>query len=336
MRLEEGRQVAEAFVFVKEENMRMRYRPRRETPVEVRSHSDRDHPNRIVYAEGIDYVVDAENRVIRRTEESRIPDWSRHALYGIQVFDHALFPQCGNRDYTVYADYECDPDGQCESNIACGSGIRCGLERWTAKLQAGEETLIVVYGDSISAGGDASEEKFAFSHRFVRYVNAMYPDSRVALENKAKGGETSGGGRERIETDVIPLLPDVVTIGYGMNDQNLYEEGIDTPLPDFERNYRHMIEAVQQAGDCEIVLVTPCSPNPLWRYSSGWIGEYADVIRRLGSEYGAGVADVHTLWEQELEAGKTPESLLLNNINHPNDYGHLLYFKAFQLLLSSK
>ncbi|WP_167859665.1 SGNH/GDSL hydrolase family protein [Paenibacillus cymbidii] len=57
------------------------------------------------------------------------------------------------------------------------------------------------------------------------------------------------------------------------------------------------------------------------------------MMRRLGAEYGIGVADAHALWKQELAAGKTPESLLLNNINHPNDYGHGVYFSAFADLL---
>ncbi|HOJ11894.1 MAG TPA: hypothetical protein PK733_15070 [Clostridiales bacterium] len=39
---------------------------------------------------------------------------------------------------------------------------------------------------------------------------------------------------------------------------------------------------------------------------------------------------------EELVAGKSHESLLLNNINHPNDYGHWLYFKALERLLSEE
>ncbi|WP_130610482.1 hypothetical protein [Cohnella abietis] len=57
-------------------------------------------------------------------------------------------------------------------------------------------------------------------------------------------------------------------------------------------------------------------------YKSGDIHHYAEMIRRLGDEYGIGVTVAHILWQQELNAGKTPESLLLNNINHPNGYGH--------------
>jgi hypothetical protein len=36
------------------------------------------------------------------------------------------------------------------------------------------------------------------------------------------------------------------------------------------------------------------------------------------------------LWQEELAAGKSHESLLLNNLNHPNDYGHEVYYKALK------
>jgi acyl-CoA thioesterase I len=36
---------------------------------------------------------------------------------------------------------------------------------------------------------------------------------------------------------------------------------------------------------------------------------------------------VYGPWMKVLER-KDPESLLANNINHPNDFGHWLYFQA--------
>jgi len=333
MKLEKGKQNAEAFVFVREDWMPLRYRPLPDGRIEVDSHADRRHAERMVYEEGIDFEADIAGGRIRRTPGSRIPDWSRHPLYGIPHFDHALFANCGNKDFTVYASYRCSRYER-EERRSSGGEIAGGvLARWTAKLQAGEETLYVVYGDSISAGGDASAPGFAYGDQFLCGVRERYPGSRTRLINKAKGGETSLGGKERIDREVISLRPDLVSIGYGMNDQNLYEHGVDVPPPAFESNFRYMIEAVLKVEGCALALVTPCSPNPLWRYASGRMSEYAEVIRRLGTEYGVAVADVHAAWERELAAGKTPECLLLNNINHPNDYGHLLYAKALIALL---
>ena len=40
-------------------------------------------------------------------------------------------------------------------------------------------------------------------------------------------------------------------------------------------------------------------------------------------------ADVYHLWMQ-ITGKKKPEDLLGNNINHPNDFGHWIYFQALQ------
>ncbi|WP_206669875.1 hypothetical protein [Paenibacillus luteus] len=50
-----------------------------------------------------------------------------------------------------------------------------------------------------------------------------------------------------------------------MNDQNLYEHGVGVTPEDFGYNLRHIIEAIRSNGDTDILLVTPCEPNPLWR-----------------------------------------------------------------------
>ncbi|MGG1555923.1 SGNH/GDSL hydrolase family protein [Paenibacillus ferrarius] len=301
----------------------------------MRSHADEDHPDTISYTEGIDFIVDYDRSVIRRTKESRVPDWSRHELYGQTAFDHAAFPNCSNRAFTVYGDYVYVSDPFTASFVAPDSGNRAGVERWLSKLRRGEESSIVVFGDSISAGGEASEEKFKYANRVHQFLIDEYPRSRIRLLNKSVGGETSKDGMNRLQRDVIALNPDLVIIGFGMNDQNKYGDGVGVPLADFESNLRQMVEAVKELGNSDLVLVTPCLPNPTWWYASGLTGGYAEVIRRLGREYGVGVADVTAIWEQELAAGKSPGSLLLNNINHPNDYGHWLYFQAFVPLLKA-
>jgi hypothetical protein len=40
-------------------------------------------------------------------------------------------------------------------------------------------------------------------------------------------------------------------------------------------------------------------------------------------------ADVFTNWDR-IAARKKPEDFLGNNINHPNDFGHWIYFRVFQ------
>jgi len=325
-------QFAEAFVFVKEDPLPFRYPPTDGKTMELRSHSDPAHPDGIRYEEGRDYIVDYGKGTIRRTAGSRIPDGAGHPMYGAAEFDHWLYPDYSNRSFTVYADYLTDAE-RTDGRFTKEDVDRFGpLERIARKLASGGEATYVVYGDSISAGGEASTERLAYYGRFSDTLEALYPQGRIRLVNKSVGGETSEGGASRIR-EVVALRPDLVSIGYGMNDQNRHEDGNSVPLTKFESNLRYMIETIRKECGSDIVLVTPCEPNPRWRHTSGATPRYAETIRTVGAEYGIGVADAHELWLQELSAGKTPESLLLNNINHPNDYGHWIYSCAFASML---
>lgn len=325
--------ISESFVFVKEERLPLRHQPLPGMRVRMYGSSDAHDSNRIEYAEGSDYVYDHAEGTIRRTPASSIPDWANHPMHGLtKRFDHLDYEDYSNNRYTVYAEYEY---GIFRDRLTAGDrarGLGAMLPKAVSKLQAGEEVVYAVYGDSISAGGEASAERFAFYRRFADYLEGLFPGGSIRIVNVAVGGESSEGGAARAASDLLPLKSDLVSIGYGMNDQNLYEHGVAVTPEEYERNLRQIIDAVKENGDADLLLLTPCEPNPLWRHTSGRMDEYGDVVRRLGRLYGVAVADVQALWKQELSAGKTPESLLLNNVNHPNDYGHYLYFQALTMI----
>ena len=54
---------------------------------------------------------------------------------------------------------------------------------------------------------------------------------------------------------------------------------------------------------------------------------YAAATEAVAWEKQCAYADVYHLWSQ-FAGKKKPEDLLGNNINHPNDFGHWLYFQA--------
>jgi hypothetical protein len=61
------------------------------------------------------------------------------------------------------------------------------------------------------------------------------------------------------------------------------------------------------------------------------MGDYADATRSVADEMHAAYADVYGVWQKVLQR-KDPSSLLGNNINHPNDFGHWLYVQALDAL----
>jgi lysophospholipase L1-like esterase len=112
-----------------------------------------------------------------------------------------------------------------------------------------------------------------------------------------------------------------------MNDHNV--GGV--PVPQFAANLRDMIARIRRATAAEVVLCSAFPPNPRWKFGSHRMAEYAEATRGVAEETGCAYADVFTNW-QAVAARKQPEDLLGNNINHPNDFGHWIYFRVLEAL----
>ncbi len=285
----------------------------------------------LLFSEGHDYIIDYELGTIKRTVQSRIPDWQEHPMYGKAGFDHRDYPDYSNARFTCTIDYSTMAVGKAE---AIEEKIKpLLLSQLHERISRQREVTYVVFGDSISTGAEASIKELAYHNRFAAALRNRYPHTEIRVEMMALGGEGSRRGLERIE-DIIALQPELVTIGYGMNDQNRQPDGTNsTPLEEFEQNISEMVSRIRQHTSAQIIVITPCLPNPNWIFASENVTDYAEAIRRIGYTSGVVVADVQRLWLDELAAGKTHESLLLNNINHPNDYGHRLYYSALEGLL---
>ncbi|CAN7410176.1 SGNH/GDSL hydrolase family protein [Paenibacillus sp. LjRoot153] len=324
-------QLGETFVFPGMEKQKMRYRPhcggRR---LELRSHPDAIHPDNRRFQLGIDYMIDGEDGTIYRMATGAIPDWRDHPLHGLERFDHRDYGMISNVAYTVYADYEYEKEQAVVSGVANADDV----DHWQHRLKEKRAISLVVLGDSISMGAEIPNVNFTFAHRFAEQLRSRFASSEVTLTMKAVGGETSRRGLLRLQEDVIACQPDVVTIGYGMNDQNWdVERGNDVPPPEFERHIAAMIEQLRAQTGAAIILITPCQPNLRWHFASKNVAEYADSLRRLATQYKVALADAQKLWLAELAAGKSNASLLMNNVNHPNEYGHSLYARALAELL---
>ncbi len=310
---------SETLVFIGVEEQKLRYPPMPGAHIRLIGPS----LNPAVYEPDTDYELDAKAGTIRRTADSRIPDWRSHPHYGKTSFDHRESDSYSNAGYTCTIEYTpAAGDGEPSDT----NPKYTGLPNLCQKLAAGEPIHYVVFGDSISAGYEASRPEFSYPECFASVMRARYPDAPIAVLNKAVGGESSVGGLKRLQHDVIALRPDLVTIAYGMNDQNRQPDGSNAvPVEAFKRHLAEMAAGVQAQTDADILLVTPCLPNPHWMFASSNAAAYAEAIRCVGVELSLPVADVQQAWLEELAAGKSHESLLLNNLNHPNDYGHGVY-----------
>lgn len=193
------------------------------------------------------------------------------------------------------------------------------LARFTKKINAGEAVNVVLYGDSISTGANASGVLGIkpylddFGTLFTNYIQDKY-DSEVSLINTAKGGMLASWGKDNVDTLVNDYNPDLVIIGFGMNDGSL---GV-SPLT-YREHIEFMIRSIQSRHpDADIILIQTIYANPLSIQNQGQ-KNYLVELEALKDQYGVALLDMGSITE-ELYKTKKGVDILSNNINHPSDF----------------
>ncbi len=278
-----------------------------------------------VYTEGKDYSVNYEKGTVKRTPNSTIPDFRKNVLYGAENFDQGDFPGYGNENYTLYADYKTNES----RDVIRGRERGCLIPKTVEKLKSNGKIRLAIFGDSISTGAEASLGNSYFD-KTKTYLEEKY-GGEVELVNLSVGGDSTVEGLKRI--NYLDTNFDFVIIAFGMNDQNKFENIRNSvPAVWYEYNIGQFIDVFQSKG-AEIIVLSPAIPNPKWAHSSEFLGEYVCALKRVTLDRGVAFVNVTEKFRDIIAKGKTYESLLRNNINHPNDFGHILYFESIREIL---
>jgi lysophospholipase L1-like esterase len=291
--------------------------------VVVRSTYLADAEKSVVYQEGVDYVVDYGKGTIARTEASAMPDFAKNMLYGQKDFDHTKFPGFTNHGFFVWVDYT-TAKGR---SWARPNDQTPYLARTRAKLEAGGPFRIVSYGDSITAGGEASTPDLRFQARFGKHLQRQFPKAEIVVEDASISGYASIHGIEWWDQYIGKTSPDLVLVGWGMNDHNI---GCVEP-EQFRRNLVTLVGMIRERKGAEVILFSAFPPNDDWHYGTHRMAVYAEATRQAAADAKCAYVDVFSTWEMVLRR-KDQSSLLGNNINHPNDFGHWLYEQAFEAM----
>ncbi len=289
--------------------------------VSARNAYDSTKEGVLIYEPERDYVVDYAKGTIVRTPGSRIPDFTTNILYGKKEFDHNQFPGFGNTAFFVYVDYT-TRNG---SVLFPPTDQPDVLKQTRERLQKGGPFKVIAFGDSITYGGDATEERLQFTQRYAQWLQEQFPKAQVAFENGATGGDSTVSGLARLEEKVLTRQPDLVLLGFGMNDHN-----IGGPEPEvFHDNLVQLVRTIRDRTGAEVLMFSTFPPNPDWKYGSHRMELFAAATERAAKTAGCAYADIFTAWNKTLKR-KDCSSMLGNNINHPSDFGHWLYFEVLK------
>jgi acyl-CoA thioesterase-1 len=292
---------------------------------------------------GKDFTVDLATGTIELPAGSKIPVTTEEQLYPLMTSNlPKIARQGGDRTHGIFfgegavyhnlqveATYRFKP-GQWKGQVPKYAGQ--SLPKAIAKLQAKQPITLMLCGDSISAGANASLlthappgcpdygklTALALEHHF---------GSKVTFINHAVGGWTSGNGLQQAkEQHIGKEKPDLVIIAFGMND--VFQRNVAV----YEANIRALMETIRaDAPDAEFILVGSMLGNAEWGMPMDQFPIYRDALAKLCGP-GVVLADMTSMWESLLKR-KRFYDLTGNGVNHPNDFGHTIYAQSLLALL---
>ena len=312
----------EPIVLVGTNASRLAFMPSSSHPLSVRN-TYLDLPGTIHYKSGIDYAFDTETGEISRTPQSRIPDFASNPIYGKNKFGLNDFPGMTNQPYFTFIDYTLRKKAEWPQQPTQISL----LPRTQKKLRSGEKITIIAFGDSITAGSEASDKSLSYWERWLQLLRNKYPGAIIASVNSGIGGTATYSALPLLETNVLKHNPDLVLIAFGMNDHNIGE----VPPAKFEKDLRKMIDLIRTKTEAEIILLSTFPPNPKWANGSHQMENFAAATELVAIEKHCAFVDIYHNW-LALAERKKPEDLLANNVNNPNEFGHWIYFQVLARL----
>jgi len=296
-------------------------------------------PGEMTFEAGRDYVVKAGSREITLPMDSRIPAFTPDQLRrpaGSQKY--RLTHRDGNGEILFAAGAEYHEMQVCISYRhvsqpwpSAPTFDANALPKTIQKLQNKEAVSIVLLGDSISTGCNASGWANCGPHQppyqdlLLEHLKQTYsPD--ITLTNLAVGGTSTPWGLTRI-SEVVAARPDLVILAFGMNDSS------GRSAEEYKSATLAMIKAVREAQpQAEFILVATMLGNRDWvTLKHELFPQYRTALQEL-TEPGIALADMTSIWSEMLNR-KQDWDLTGNGVNHPNDFGHRVYAQVLTALL---
>ncbi len=201
-------------------------------------------------------------------------------------------------------------------------------------LKSGDR--VVFYGDSIT-------EQQYYTMEVEDYTLTRFPTLKVSFVNSGWGGDRVTGGAGgpidlRLNRDVFPYKPTVVTIMLGMNDGG-YRPFEESVFHTYTTGYEHIIQSLRDRLPGVRVTVIEPSPYDDVTRPPNFAGGYNEVLIRYGEfvadlahRLNLTLANMNAPFVADLERARRLDPVLAQKIVpdriHPSPGGHLWMAEA--------
>ena len=309
-----------------------------------------NHDATVVYEEGKDYTVT--ERGIVRTADSRIPVLKREEY--IKPYNDEPWAGwlclAGKKEFTMILPFVFKYQSLVTYETAEEwTGLvpeRMGerLAKTYEKLESGKQLHIVYYGDSITAGWEASgadepavdmgslnpmkvqSDRYpnmpVWAEMVTRKLREAYPQAEITKDNLSAGGSTAKWGVDNVNTlfDRVEK-PDLVFVGFGMN-------CMWDPTEQFMGYIEEIVTEIKKRNpECEFVFYPAMTANTeIPTYQNDGLLKYEKALTEYAKAHeGMAAAPVHSMFKDMENRGKKYFNYTGNCVNHPNDFAIRLY-----------
>ncbi|MEQ9407078.1 MAG: SGNH/GDSL hydrolase family protein [Fuerstiella sp.] len=206
------------------------------------------------------------------------------------------------------------------------------LPRTVQRLQTAQPVSIVLLGDSISTGcnasgwGEGAPYQPPWQDLLLMHLQHCC-EGDVRLTNLAVGGTSTPWGLTMID-QVVAQKPDLVLLAFGMNDS------AGRSAAEYGQNTAAMIAKIREGRpEAEFILIASMLGNRDWTtLKHDVFPDYRNELAKLAGR-GIALADMTSVWTEFLKR-KKDRDLTGNGVNHPNDFGHRVYAQVLAALLT--
>ncbi len=211
-----------------------------------------------------------------------------------------------------------------------------------ADIYAAPPVTIAFLGDSVTQGcfecypigetglGTVFDSEYSIARNLEKQLRLLYPTVQINFINSGINGDSAPNGLARFERDITPFSPDLVVVGYALNDSGGGEDGISA----FSAALKGIFEKVKALG-AECIYLTPNMmntdvsvhhPNEMFRtlaaefaerQNGGLLDHYAAAGKKCAEDCGVVVCDMYAKWKAMQAGGVNITELLSNKFNHP-------------------
>ncbi len=157
---------------------------------------------------------------------------------------------------------------------------------------AGAEDFALRDGDTVVFLGDSITAARTYGRIVEQYALLRFPERKILFYNAGRGGDTAAGGLARMDRDVLPLKPTVLTVAYGVNDIGWGTRADAEHKQAYLDGVRGIVEKARTAG-CRVYVcsaaVTRSDPD---KEDRGFLQTMCDEGMALARELGEHSIDV--------------------------------------------